>query len=420
MRRLDLMPSAPYFPTASELLRAAECVAPWALGLPESEDGAGEWAETGRRLHGFAEAIAKGEYIAITGCLPNEERIVEHLLVAIAGDALALKTGTELHVEQGIKWRPDFPAPIAEFVQRAPGERLRGWFSGTADLAYVRHDGVLVVADWKFGPRTRFVGERAKNHRQGWFLALAFATALEISGSSRDVVVARFEARYGSESGIEVDGYDITQGELDDWAVTLAGLAKRITGATDAMPRISAACGHCKAKEACPAWNAMEQAIVVDVMGRAETALLEPPRDPSDVRALHHAIALVEHCAAEWKVWRDAYVLSIGPVALGMGLRLEAKPTSKRSVLDTPEAMDMIEAVVGKAAIVMERSATCDSIKKAARDAAGDGIASTSDRNKAKKSAEENAFAKLIEGGAVRESGKTYTVRECRAGETEE
>ena len=41
MRRLDLLPLAPFYPTASELHRAAECVAPWALGLPEAEEAPG-------------------------------------------------------------------------------------------------------------------------------------------------------------------------------------------------------------------------------------------------------------------------------------------------------------------------------------------------------------------------------------------
>ena len=430
MRRLSLAPSQPYYPTASELYLAAECVAPWALGLPESEDAAGEWAETGRRCHRIPELIVDG-YVA--------QAIVESAALkyawsdvqdAIKADRDAAKcidwpdgVRVTVRAEQGIKWRSDGFASEAQFAQRAPGERIRGWFAGTADLAYVRHDGVLVVADWKFGPRTRFIGERAKNHRQGWFLALAFATALEVAGSSRDVVVARFEARHVSENGIEVDGHDITQGDLDDWAATLAGLAKRITGAVDAMPRISAACGHCKAKAECPAWDVLEtQAMteMVDVYSGQVDALCRPPQGPDDARVLHYAIEQGEHLTAEWKKWRDAYVLVNGPVALGMGIQLEAKPTSKRIVLDTPEAMDAVESVAGKAAIVVQRSATCDSIKKAVRDATGEDIKSTADRNKAKKAAEEQAFAALIAAGAIRESGKTYTVREVRAGETEE
>jgi len=371
MRRLDLLPSLPFFPTASELLRAAECVAPWALGLPESEDAAGEWAETGRYHHELAEDLVnESQHVPDVGLYSAE---IAHLLKdAIDNDRRSAKHITwpdrimvTVRAELGIKWRSDGFASEAQFVQRAPGERIRGWFAGTADLAYVRHDGVLVVADWKFGPRTKFVGERAKNHRQGWFLALAFATALEVTGSSRDVVVARFEARHVSESGIEVDGIDLTQGDLDDWAATLSGLAKRITGAVDAMPKISAACGHCKAKDACPAQTAFETSVMAEVQGANIEALCRPPVGPDDVRALHHAIAQAEHLAAEWKTWRDAYVLVNGPVTLGMGIQLEAKPTSRRTVLDTPEAMDAVESVASKAAIVVQRSATCESIKKA-------------------------------------------------------
>jgi Protein of unknown function (DUF2800) len=427
MRRLDILPSAPFFPTASELLRAAECVAPWALGLPVSEDAAGEWAETGRACHRIPELLVDGfaaQAFVESTALKYAWSSVQDAIAVDRSNAKCFEWPDRIRVtvraEMGVAWRSDGFASEAKFVQRAPGERMRGWFAGTADLVYVRHDGVLVVADWKFGPRTKFVGERAKNHRQGWFLALAFATALEISGSSRDVVVARFEARHVSDSGIEVDGHDITQGELDDWAATLMGLAKRITDGVDAAPRISAACGHCKAKDACPAWTSMTRHVGLEIGGSTAVSLYMPPTSPDDVRVLHRAIEAGEHYVEEWKAWRDAYVLVNGPVSLGMGIQLEAKPTSKRSVVDTPEAMDMIESVAGKAAIVVQRSATCDSIKKAVRDATGEGITSTADRNKAKKAAEEQAFAALIAAGAIRESGKTYSVREVRAGETEE
>ena len=48
MRRLDLLPLAPFYPTASELHRAAECVAPWALGLPEAEEAPGNGRSLGQ------------------------------------------------------------------------------------------------------------------------------------------------------------------------------------------------------------------------------------------------------------------------------------------------------------------------------------------------------------------------------------
>jgi len=322
--------------------------------------------------------------------------------------------------ELGIKWRSDGFADEAALVQRAPGERLRGWFSGTADLVYVRADGVLLVADWKFGPREKITGEPAAQSCQGFFLAMAFAALLEVSASSDNEVIARFERRMVSESGIEVDGYDITQGELDAFAEQLRGLGARIVKADGAMPRISAACGKCKAKVNCPAWEALEThtcAAIANVDTGQVEALCRPPQSPEDVRTLHHAIEQGEHLTAEWRRWRDAYVLTSGPVPIGLGLALKAAPQSKRAVVNTPEAMDAIERLVGKEAIVVERSATCESIKKAARDKAGEDIRSTADRNKAKAKAEAEAFTALVDVGAVRESGKSYVVREVRTGE---
>ena len=427
LRRLGLQPSVPFFPTASELYRAAECVAPWALGLPESGDEPGEWAERGRRLHAAAEAYA----CRVAG-MPSRERDEggDLALWADAWRTLAEMLTSDFHqakpgswyVEQGIRWRSDGFADEAELCEREPGERLRGWFSGTADLVYVRADGVLVVADWKFGAMEH-LREPAEDSCQGFFLALAFCRLLEITGSAADVVVARFEKRIVSEAGIEVDGYDITQGELLQWHTMLSGLAGRIVKAESAAPRLSAACGHCKAKAACPSWDALKthaMTAMANVSTGQVDALCRPPQSPEDARTLYHAIEQGEHLTAEWKQWLKAYVLTSGPVPIGLGLSLKALPQSKRSVVATPEAMDVIERVAGGAAIEVQRSATCESIKKAVRDAAGEGIVSTADRNKAKARAEENAFAALIAAGAIRESVKIYTVRECRAGETEE
>lgn len=475
MRRLDLLPHGPYLPTASELHRARECLAVWAYGLPESEGAPGEWAEMGRRLHVASEALVVGvdvlRDVVAEFALDEQPSAMARLTLvrdAVAEDRSLAKTfqwpdgkTLALRPELGIKWRSDGIADEAQQCKRAPGERLQGWFSGTADLVYVRHDGVLVVADWKFGPRAKYIDAKAKSHAQGWFLALAFSTLLEINGSSYSVVVARFEARYAGTDGIDVDGTDITWGEICEWRDVLAnhrerlpdvieeyeddkgimrtrrvpawktGLAWRIEHQENALPRITAACARCKAKAECSAQKDLETLVMAEVHGANIEALCRPPQSTEDVRALHFAIAQAEHLAAEWKKWRDSYVLAIGPVPLGMGIQLEAKPTSRRSVVDTSEAMDLIESVAGKAAIEVQRSATIDSIEtalipganaEAERSTAH--IASASDRKKAKAAARarhiSEGFARLVEGGAVRETGKTYTVRECRAGETEE
>lgn len=420
MRRLSLLPSGPFLPTASELHRAAECVAPWALGLPESEEAPGEWAEYGRRMHGHSQSIALLDPHWRERATEAERLILRHVEGMVEEDRASIRISRSVWcVELGIKWRTDGLDDEAAFCERRPGERLRGWFSGTADLVYVRADGVLVVADWKFGAMEH-LREPADDSCQGFFLALAFCTLLGITASSDAVVVARFERRIVRGDGIEVDAYDITWGDVCQWRDALHGLAQRIGLQRVDDWRITEACNNCKSKAACPAQEAQREQAQRAIVRDVGDALRRPPQCPEDVHALHNAIEKGEHLTAEWKRQRDAWVLVNGPVPIGLGLELKAVQQSKRSVVATPESMDLIEAVAGNGAIVVERSATCDSIKKAVRDAAGKGIESTADRNKAKARAEADTFAKLIEGGAIRESGKTYVVREVRANETEE
>lgn len=430
MRRLSLLPSAPLYPTASELRIAGECVAPWALGLPEERE-TNEWAEHGRRMHAAVERLgmvqAWGSMIEDMGLSEREVAMLDDCKTILCADREAAKRrspgspATEWHVEQGIKWRTDGFDDEAEFCERAPGERLRGWFAGTADLVYVRHDNLLVVADWKFGPREHVNGEPAKESCQGFFLALAFAAKLGITGSSAGVVVARFERRMVFEDGIEVDGHDITQGELDAFAEQLRALAKRIDSAVDAMPRISAACGKCKAKAECPAWQEVETHAVVAVSGSGIDCVinLRAPKTDDDVRVLQHSIDAVERYRDEWKRLRDAYVLTHPEgVPVGLGMKLKAIPTKDRELVDTPEGLDVIERIV-PGSIIVQRKATIASIKAAARDAAGKDKTSTSDRAKTKDAVEKEAFEALIAAGAVIDKGKKLTVRVVRSDDKE-
>ena len=429
MRRLDLLPSGPFFPTASELRRAAECVAPWALGLPESEDAPSEWAESGRKMHAWAESIASRHRSGIPidelrGITSSQQALVD--MVFRDGASMYGKPESLWFVEQGIKWRPGVLEDEAALCERKPGERLQGWFSGTVDLAYVRHDSVLVIADWKFGPREHVTGEPAKDSCQGFFLALAVCTALGITGSSDAVVVTRFERRLVSEEGIEVDAHDITWGELCAWRDVLEGLARRITSAVDAAPKLSAACGHCKAKAECPAWDQLNgtvaDAIVASRGERSSRMLFDVPETDDDLRTIHFAIEAGETWLAERKRLREAYVLTHdGGVIVGLGLKLKAIPSKDREVLDTPEALDAIERIV-PGAIVVERKAGIGTITKAVGDnikKENEAVVSPSRKNKTKVAELERVFGELAAAGAVVDKGKRLTVRTVRSDEKE-
>lgn len=363
MRRLSLLPHGPYLPTASELHRARECLAVWAYGLPESEESAGEWAETGRRCHRIPELIVDGyvpRAIVESAALKYAWSDVQD---AIRADRDAAKcidwpdgVRVTVRAELGIKWRPGALEDEALQCKRAPGERLQGWFSGTADVVHVRHDGVLVVADWKFGPRAKYIDAKAKNHAQGWFLALAFSTLLEITGSSDEVVVARFEARYVGVDGIEVDGHDITWGEICEWRDVLAGIAKRIETQENALPRITAACERCKAKAACPAQVALE----VELLARASKdalALDEPPQTAEEARQYSIAIDKLKSMLDTAKEQYGAYlVLNKEGVSVGLGMRKIARVVSKPVLSPSDVCTARIRDRFGEAAFASKPS----------------------------------------------------------------
>ena len=425
MRSLPILsPSKPGYPTASELYRARECIAPWALGLPEERE-TNEYAERGQRLHTMAQWCANGgtyaHWAENNGVQPGEAELFDDLSVGIDADrrVAAIATGPQSAggkswiVEQGIRYRPGYP-DVAAFVERKPRQRFEGWFSGTADLVYVRANGVLVVADWKFGRKDQV--EPAEENCQLLFLALAFATNLGVTGPSAAVVVARIELRFVGEDGVYVDGRDVSWGELCAFADELGALAERIDAG--AAPKISHACGKCPSKAGCPAWDDLRLSIV-EQNRHSSDALLAPPADAESARTMHFAAMAGADLVEQWKEWVRAYVLTCGPVPVGLGQSLKAIPNKNRELVDTPEALDVIERIV-PGSIIVERKATMDSIKKAARASAGRDKHSTTDRVKTKDAAEKEAFASLVEAGAVIDKGKRLGVRVVRSDETEE
>jgi hypothetical protein len=352
------------YPSASKIRAASVCVAPWSLGLPRVDE-AGPDAERGRLLHGGAEAIASGHEVPFALAPAGSEgasahAILNHVAVMLEADRDAALDdagphGSSWWVEQGVQWRALDLHDEARLVTREPGEEGAGWFSGTADLAYVRADGVLVVVDWKFGPRQRWTSERAHGHWQGWTLALALTTALKISAARPGDVVARFEARYVDEEGVLVDGVDITQRELDEHAATLAQMAQRLENGEG--PRVGAACGDCAARAACPAWQALGVAALESIGAVLPPDLLaEPPTTPDQAAMAWHALERIEEAAPVLRRNIESFVRVLGEarkgatraIPLGMGLELRARPTAgQMRALDTPDALATAAEVLG-------------------------------------------------------------------------
>jgi len=395
---LSLTRPSPYYPTASELRTATQCLAPWALGLPTIEDSS-SYSEEGRRRHKMAEKIAMGNYTADDGWWDEQwamaiQRKIDDDLAVI--DRYDCEPAIWL-VERGISYRPTMLGGEAEFIERKPGERLRGAYAGTADLAYVRNDGVLVVADWKLGARGEVNEWPASENPQLWFLALALATALRISASSASVVVARVELRHVFDNGdIEVDGYDITQGELDAWAEQLASMANRIQNGDGEMPRRSEACGRCKSRAACPAWRALQEHVLGLLTSDNPLPLSTPISSVEQALIVRDAKKVVSQLSETWDqrliAWHER---NPGGIPIGLGMREVMITTQRREVLDTPEALAAIAEVVGAGAIERRPHVTLESIRATARK----GIEGKKGVTKAE--AEEAAIVKLEAMGAI-------------------
>jgi hypothetical protein len=362
MTRLPLR-AEPFYPTASELARAAECVGPWSLGLAE-QDASDEWGQWGHLCHAGAEVLARGRVLDGASARPHglsaaeQERygaIMWAVEKALDSDFQAAQQHAQRDVrntwtwlvEQGVQWRPAFPDHEARLVQRSPGERARGWFAGTADLAYVRAGGALLVADWKFGFQTAIVGDPADEHPQLWFLALALATALGLDLSVQSRVVARVELRHVDEDGVRVDGEDLTAGDLLAFATDLERLAERIRGGE--APRVGQACGRCKARASCPAWAALEAEAIEHVHAALPPSLLrDTPQDAEQAAMTWRALQALEGAVPVVRRNVESFARAHGPVPLGMGLELRARVSKGREdALDTPEAIAAAAEVLG-------------------------------------------------------------------------
>lgn len=404
--------SLPLLPSASRLAGAAVCVAPWSLELPRRETTS-EAAEMGRHFHSIAEEIAafRGERLPMLGA---NKAIVEHIAKVVRADALAMKQGSDgvWFVEQGIRYRRSFPLDEAELCERTPGQEERGWFSGTADLVYVRADGVLVVVDWKFGHLTERLGDPAEEHWQLWMLALALATYFGIVEREGSRIVARVELRHVDEEGCRVDGADVTAGELAAFAASLAEIEARIEAGEG--PHIGQACGRCSARHACDAYQGMTSKAIEAITGAAPSSpLFGLPTTPEEAVALWRMVEAIAGALPLARANVETFARAHGPLPLGMGLELRAKATKGRDdALDTPEAIAAAEALLGVPAASFTRATTSKgAMLKAWAQKSGKGATSADGRKVVKA---------LKEAGVIVEGAPGVRLEVIRQEESEE
>jgi hypothetical protein len=211
------------------------------------------------------------------------------------------------------------------------------------------------VADWKFGRKDQV--EPAEENCQLLFLALAFATALGITGSSEGVVVARIELRFVDEDGVHVDTEDVTWGELCAFADELGALAERIDEGHDVQPKRSHACGKCPSRNDCPSWSQLELALYAEALENATDLLLGPPRDAEHAREYRDGIAALERAKEDLEERYKAFLVQHPEgVPLGLGMREVARKVERPNLVLTEAAQAKIREKWGDAAFVARPS----------------------------------------------------------------
>lgn len=331
----------PRLPTASGLTRALAC--PTSCVLPQVTAPPSPWSESGRALHAYVEAIAKGR-------TPAEA--AEVVPEALRATALALDTDNwPVDVSAGwlsevaVRYRMD--ADSAETIDargRSYGLGSEPDVYGTADLVRV-HGSTVWVVDVKTG---RGWLPRPSESGQLRFLALAFARA------------------YGCESAevghLRIDGDGRAWLDLDtldafELATTRDQLAEARAAVTARVvaPKEGQWCRYCPAFACCPAKAALACASVdVDGPLTRDTAAAAWRRI-KDVRAVLDRVegALREYAARE-------------PVPLGDGWEL-AEVETTRETLDprTVQVVCLNELGPDVAAASVELTATKSSLDAA-------------------------------------------------------
>jgi PD-(D/E)XK nuclease superfamily protein len=419
----------PLYPSASKLALAAQCQAPWSRGYrraPREVEGSA-W---GSLVHAGAEGLARGEALdaVITRYPPlfdvwepfadrfaQAMRLVEEELGADRAAAAA-----PLFVELGIAYNSR--SGIARLLDREPGQELQGEFCGTVDLAYMRADGVIVVVDWKTGQQSARL-DVAEEHYQLWGLAVMLLRHFGVALASlpTDTVVASVELRHVGDDAVEIDPADITAGDALLFEYDMSELAQRIDGA--APPVYGDHCERlwCPARDACPAYEAQALAVAGEASAALPVGLLRRmAASPAEATAQWLALQAIRSASPLLEEHLRAYVLAHGPLVVGPGVELRAAVPKGGRLLTTPEALDIVEAVVpGAVREERQRKCTLEDVDAAAVRPHAERLAalkSSSDRKKARVALERDARAKLAERGVL--GGGKLGVRLVRARHT--
>lgn len=218
-----------------------------------------EYAEEGTRAHALAEQAAINEFTSDT-------------------EARADLIGDEEMVEAAVAWAQVLRTATAPGLLRGvlSGSMRRSWYAeqkvnighitgntddvGTCDFCAITHDGVLVVADFKYG---RGVAVKCEENPQIMTYASAILRDRAIRSHIRHVRLVIFQPRLSSEPQV----WETTVSHIDQFAYDAKKKAEQamalVNGEAlhegDLVPG-EAQCRFCKAKAVCPALRGVVQA----------------------------------------------------------------------------------------------------------------------------------------------------------------
>lgn len=333
----------PRLPTASGLTRALAC--PTSCVLPQVTAPSSPWAESGRALHAYVEAIARG-------ATPAEA--AQRVPPELRDTALALDTDN-WPVDLQAGWRPEVAvlydmdkdaAEVLDAAARSYGHRGRNAIVGTADLVRV-HDGTVYVIDVKTGR-----GWLPRPSESGQLRALALAFARVYGVDAAEVGHLRVDTSDG-HAWLDLESLD---------ALELATVREQLLEAREAVeaevvaPKEGQWCRYCPAFPVCPA----KAALVTEMM---DVPVLDQGTAAAAWQRIKDARAVLDRVEAALKEYaaREAVSLPGGWVL--------AEAESVRESLDGRKAHAAALEVLGPATadVAVELTATKASIEEACR-----------------------------------------------------
>ena len=227
-------------------------------------DETSEYAQEGTRAHALAEQAAINEFTCDTEAradLVGDEEMVE----AAVAWANVLRTVTAPGLLAGARsWHAEQKVNIGHITGNTDDV-------GTCDFCAITHEGVLVVADFKYG---RGVAVKCEENPQIMTYASAILRDPGIRKCVRLVRLVIFQPRLSSEPQV----WETTVGQIDQFAYDAKKKAEQamalVNGEAlregDLVPG-EVQCRFCKAKAMCPALRGVVQAET-----KADFEVLDP------------------------------------------------------------------------------------------------------------------------------------------------